>query len=195
MKQMSLDEFYQEFPTSDSAIRYFEKVRFGGIPTDCIKCGAIERVRVKTIGFYRCLDCKGTFSIRTGTMLEDTRLPLNKWLLAMYSFTLSRKGISSIQLGKLLGITQKSAWFLLQRLRYSCSSEFKTLLNGIVEVDEAFIGGKQKGVVGKSKDMGNRYVVVVMDRETDEILISHITSYKKFKNDYEKNKARLMNNE
>ncbi|MFT4186823.1 MAG: IS1595 family transposase [Micrococcaceae bacterium] len=141
---MSLDEFYQEFPTVSKALKYFEVVRFGGRPTDCLKCGAVNRVSVKTAGFYRCLEYKGTFSIRTGTMLESSHIPLNKWLLAMYLFTTSRKGISSIQLGKVLGITQKSSWFLLQRLRYACVSEFKTLLDGIVEVDEAFIGGKEK---------------------------------------------------
>ncbi|MFT4245501.1 MAG: hypothetical protein QM571_03130 [Micrococcaceae bacterium] len=116
MKQMSLDEFCQEFPAVSKVLRYFEVVRFGGRPTDCLKCGAVNRVSVKTAGFYRCLECKGTFSIRTGTMLESFHIPLNKWLLAMYLFTTSRKGISSIQLGKVLGITQKSSWFLLQRL-------------------------------------------------------------------------------
>ncbi|MFT4245761.1 MAG: hypothetical protein QM571_04495 [Micrococcaceae bacterium] len=109
-------QFYQEFPTVSKALRYFELVRFGVMPTDCFKCGAVNRVSVKTAGFYRCLECKGTFSIRTGTMLESSHIPLNKWLLAIYLFTTSRKGISSIQLGKVLGITQKSSWFLLQRL-------------------------------------------------------------------------------
>lgn len=92
---------------------------------------------------YRCKDCRKSFSIRFGTILEESKLPLHKWLMCMYLLATSRKGISSIQVSKELGITQKSAWFPCHRIREVWMKDKKEKLAGIVEVDETFIGGKK----------------------------------------------------
>jgi len=94
------------------------------------------------IGFFRCPDCSIDFTIRTNTIFERSHVPLHKWIYAMYLLMTSRKGISSMQLAKKIGITQKSAWFVLGRLREACGQDL-SMLTGIVEIDELCVGGKE----------------------------------------------------
>jgi len=81
-----------------------------------------HRLTTRKGGFYRCNKCKLDFTVRTGTIFERSHVPLHKWIHAMYLLVTSRKGISSMQLAKEIGITQKSAWFVLQRLREACAT-------------------------------------------------------------------------
>jgi hypothetical protein len=93
-------------------------------------------------GFYRCNACLTDFTVRTGTIFERSKIPLHKWIYAMYLLVTSRKGISSLQLAKQIGVTQKSAWFMLQRLREACGNDPHELA-GIVECDETYVGGRE----------------------------------------------------
>ncbi|MFT4245235.1 MAG: hypothetical protein QM571_01755 [Micrococcaceae bacterium] len=109
MKEFSIYEVMEQFPTPESARIYFEQVSWGGQPTDCFLCSSVECVSPKLVkgkhtGYYYC---KEVFTARTGTIFERSHVPLNKWILAMYMFTTARKGISSVQLAKNIGVTQK----------------------------------------------------------------------------------------
>jgi len=143
---VSLYQFFQRFPNEEAAREYFETNRWGG-EVSCPHCGSLSVAAVKSLKPmpWRCRDCRQHFSVRTGTVLAESRLPLHKWLMAIYMMTTARKGIPSTQMARELGVTQKSAWFLAQRIR-------ETWLGGSsdgdmgdhVQADEAFIGGKEK---------------------------------------------------
>src|ERR1700676_4353461 len=131
------------FPTPESARLYLESRLWPDGPF-CPECKSKERIgKQPKVGFYRCNACSLDFTIRTGTIFERSHIPLHKWLYAMYLLVTARKGISSLQLGKEIGIRQASAWFLLHRLREALGND-PTMLKGIVEVDEAYIGGKEQ---------------------------------------------------
>jgi transposase-like protein len=167
---ISTFQLFQAFPDEEAARLYLES-RLWPDGVKCPECKSGERITVRPRkGFYRCNACGNfDFTVRTGTILERSKVPLHKWLYAMYLLVTARKGISSLQLAKEIGITQKSAWFVLHRLREACSTpEAIAKLKGIIELDECFIGGKEankhqhkklrvgRGPVGKTAVLGMR---------------------------------------
>lgn len=142
---VSLYQFFQRFPNEEAARAYFEQNRWAGEVT-CPHCGSLSVATVKSMKPmpYRCRDCRQHFSVRTGTVLAESRLPLHKWLMAIYMMTTARKGIPSTQMARELGITQKSAWFLAQRIRETWLASNGNDMGNHVQVDETFIGGKEK---------------------------------------------------
>jgi len=138
---ISTSKLFELFPDEPSARKYLEG-RLWKDGVICPECKGKERITTRKDGFYRCNACKLDFTVRTGTIFERSHVPLHKWLYAMYLLVTARKGISSLQLGKEIGITQKSAWFVLHRLREACGTELEKL-QGIVEADEAYFGGEE----------------------------------------------------
>ena len=135
---------FEIFPDQESARLYLEGRRWpDGV--GCPHCGSekITARRGTRIGYYRCRDCKEEFTVRTGTIFERSHVKLHKWIYAMYIRATARKGVSSMQLAKGIGVTQKTAWFMLGRLREACGDDIGKL-GGIIEIDEAYIGGLEK---------------------------------------------------
>ena len=162
----SLYEFFQRFPNEDAAIAFFERRRWPD-GMYCPKCGGenVATIANRKPMPFRCRSCRKHFSVRTGTVLAESKLPLHKWLTAIYLLHTSRKGVSSIQMAKMLDVTQKTAWFLEHRIRKAMEHR-GGLFSGEVEVDEVYIGGKEankhsdkklhagRGAVGKQPVMG-----------------------------------------
>ena len=172
---ISLLELYDLFPTDDSARQWFEDVRWAA-GRYCGHCGSVNTHAVasgKPMP-YRCSDCRKYFSVRTGTPMQSSRLPFRKWVFAMYLMTTNLKGVSSMKLHRDLEITQKTAWYLGQRIRQSWEAAGLPMA-GPVEVDESYFGGKEankheskklhagRGTVGKSA------VVGIKDRRTNRV--------------------------
>ena len=123
MITISTFQLFQMFPDKESARVYFES-RMWPNGVRCPVCAATENITTrKRVGFYRCNQCHEDFTVCTGTIFERSHIPLHKWLYAMYLLVTARKGISSLQLSKQIGVTQNTAWFMLHRLREACGSD------------------------------------------------------------------------
>ena len=162
----SIYQFFNRFPTEQAAEEHLERMRWGDTPC-CPRCGSLNTAKVASRKPmpHRCRDCRKHFSVRIGSIFEKAKLPLRKCLLAIYLLTTAKKGVSSHQLAKELGCTEKTAWYLGHRIRASMG-EVDPVLDGEVEVDETFIGGKEanrhaskklhagRGAVGKQAVLG-----------------------------------------
>lgn len=177
-KGISLIELAEMFPDEASAERWFEEVRWpASEDRRCPKCGSgntAPKANRKPLP-YRCRDCRKFFSVRHGSVMEQSKIPLRKWAFAIYLNATSLKGVSSMKLHRDLKITQKSAWFMAHRLREAFASE-PGLFVGPVEVDETYMGGKRKNMPkAKRKKLtgrgaaGKAAIVGAKDRETNKI--------------------------
>lgn len=164
---LSTYEFHEMFPDEETAVAWFESTRWPD-GRHCPHCGSTNTVECVKPQPYRCRDCRKHFSARTGTVMQASKLPVKKWLYAMYLISVSKKGLSSLQLARELGIAQEAAWRLGHKIREAWNQDALFPMAGEVEVDETYVGGKEKnkhrdkklnagrGAVGKQPVMGLR---------------------------------------
>ena len=144
----------------------------------CPHCDSKRTSRQKVYQYHQCKDCRKKFTVRTGTIFERSHIPLDKWLYGMYILQTARKGISSLQLSKELGITQKATWFMLHRLREACDVEAAPLF-GEVEVDETYFGGLGKNMHeskkrGMKRGTGDKQAVIGMKERGGRVHAKHL---------------------
>lgn len=169
-------ELLEMFPDEESAREWFENLRWPDGEKHCPHCGS---ARTKTVPNenpmpYHCVDCRKYFSVRTGTVMRSSKTPLRKWVVAMYLMTTNLKGVSSMKLHRDLGIAQSTAWTMAQKIRQGWIRDEK--LDGTVEVDETYLGGKYHNMHTSKKPrmvgagtQDKTHVVAIKERESKKI--------------------------
>ena len=138
----SIIELIQKFPTEDECYALLEKIRWNGnVVSPYDKTSKVYKCKGHN---YRCRKTGKYFNVKTNTMFEASNIKLQKWFLAIWVITSHKKGISSLQLSRDINVTQKTAWFMLQRIRKCFGIENNCILDNDVEIDETYVGGKNK---------------------------------------------------
>jgi Transposase zinc-ribbon domain/ISXO2-like transposase domain len=191
---MNLIDVHKQFATDEQCLAYLEQMRWPK-GARCVTCGNDKLSKVtrdvtskgknKRTEFYQCLEptCKQQFSATAGTIFHDSHLPLHKWFLALALIVDAKKGISAKQLQRHLGIgSYRTAWYLAHRIRKAMEESEGSLMKGIVEVDETYIGGKQKGMPGRQSEgtnpASNKKVVIGLRQRGSELRLIHAPNAK-----------------
>ncbi|MCZ6835551.1 MAG: IS1595 family transposase [Planctomycetota bacterium] len=134
------------FADEDKCFEYVCAIKWPGGEVCCPECGTISVGKIKSRRLFQCREkqCRKQFSAKVGTIFEDSPLPLSKWLVAVWCIVNARNGVSSCELARSLGITQKSAWHMLHRIRLAMQTPTYRKIRGEVETDESFVGGRLK---------------------------------------------------
>jgi transposase-like protein len=142
----TLQEVIKHFSDEAVCIQFFASIRWVDAIAVCPNCNSTETSFLSTRKVWKCKGCKKQFSIKVGTILEGSNVGLDKWICAIWLITNAKNGISSYEIHRSIGVTQKTAWFMLHRIRLAMQTGSFEKLSGNVEVDETFIGGKAKNM-------------------------------------------------
>jgi transposase-like protein len=179
----SLFDLMQAIPDEQAAIDHFRAIRWRNGEF----CPYCQGGRIYTFAdkrTHKCADCHQRFSIKVGTVFEGSKIPIRKWLMALWLMTSHKKGIASTQLAKDIKVTQKTAWFMMHRLRHAATTKsFGSPLKGMVEADETFVGGKEKNKhaskrTGDTKGGKGKAVVFGMLERDGELRALHVPNLK-----------------
>lgn len=164
---LSIIQLMNMFPTNDAAIEWLERARWGNSPA-CAHCGSTTKIRIAKSAnkkWHRwCTKCSKYFTVTTKTIMHSSNIPVRLWLIAIYATMTARKGVSSLQMSKELGIGYKATWFMMHRIRKACiDTGFQ--LSEVVEIDEAYFGGrtrtmKIKRIIETNSGQDNKMPVV-----------------------------------
>ena len=175
-KGITLLELAEMFPTQESAREWFEGIVWSSGERHCPRCASLNTYECKHVKMpYRCRDCGKYFSVKTGTLMAGSPLPLKTWLYAIYLDCTSLKGVSSMKLHRDLGISQPTAWYMQQRIREAFAHVGPLIFQGPVEVDETFVGGIERNKHNRKKlragrgGVGKATVVGARDRATGKV--------------------------
>ena len=155
---MDLLQVIERFPTQEACVAHLEKIRWGDTPY-CPHCGSTSvgkrtENEIGRIGRYNCHECHATFKVTCGTVFHGTKIALQKWFIAIVLIMNAKKSLSSHQLARDLDMNQKTAWYLMTRIRSEMAKKGGALLQGIIEADETYIGGKPRKA-NKKEDREN----------------------------------------
>lgn len=172
----TLVEAVRYFADPDVAVDFVAKLRWPEGQPVCPACEGTEHSYLKTRRLWKCKACKKQFSVKQGTIFEDSAIPLDKWLAAIWLIANAKNGISSYELARSVGMTQKSAWFVLHRIRLAMECRSFEKFDGEVEADETWVGGrvpnmhesarKRRGI-GVGPDAGKTVVAGSLERGTE----------------------------
>lgn len=181
---MNLSKLAKQFSHESAARAFMEELRWGKGAKDaaCPRCGGADPYRLVgkpgskspvRPGVWKCRACRRQFTVTVGTVFESSHIPLSKWLLAIHLMASSKKGVSAHQLHRNLGITYEAAWFMAHRLRYAMNQgPLLELLNGDVEIDETYVGGKGRRSSKRGRpgpDSHKTPVVALIERGTGRV--------------------------
>jgi transposase-like protein len=196
----TLQEAIVYFSDRDRAFAYALNYRWPNGLVSCPRCGSERHAFIKTRRIWQCYGCKKQFSLKVGTIFEDSPISLDKWMMVAWMLTNCKNGVSSYEIARSIGVTQKSAWFMLHRIREAMKAESKPLLGsyegGQVEVDEAYIGGKPRNMHHNRKlkiqnelskipawksttSRGKTAVMGLFDRDTREVRAKVVSNTKR----------------
>lgn len=139
----SLFTFMEVFKDDETCLKYLEKIRWDGEP-ECPHCGSEHHYKYSDNKTYKCKACGRKYTVRTNTIYYNSNVPLRKWFIAQYLLLNHKNGISSVQLAKDIGVSQPTAWTMLHRIRMGIKPTTPVKMDGVVEVDETYVGGKNK---------------------------------------------------
>ena len=182
---MTIVQLMGMFPTEDAACEWFESVIWPN-GRHCPKCGSVRTRPVPNAKPmpYRCTDCRGYFSVKTGTAMQASKIPLRKWAIAIYLCLTSLKSVSSMKLQRDIGVSQPTAWFMLHRIREAWGEDDGEPFDGPAEVDETYFGGKRRNMSNARRKelagtgrgaVGKTAVVGIKDRATNRVRAEVVT--------------------
>jgi len=179
----TLAQAIKYFADADNALNFMVSIRWPDGHACCPSCGKSNAALLKTRRIFKCRECGKQFSVKIGTIFEDSPLGLDKWLPAFWMIVNAKNGISSCELGRALGVTQKTAWFMLHRIRLAMQNGSMDKLSGEVEADETYIGGKarsmnnaQRSKRGRGTGGTGKEIVMGLLERKGKIKLKHVAN-------------------